>query len=220
MNIKKCFCILCIGVLMSTSAGCINKPAKEDVPSPTPVATATPTVAPTKAPTPTPTKAPTVAPTKASTPTPTKAPTVAPTNAPETNPDASLIPFKGDQLCAVASIGYTNTNDLPLYAKKYLNNKTDFPTYKISHGDYYLIIPRYKDMKVELYKNIMDSDKPTLVSEIDSSKPFIIACNVSDVFPDSTVSITYNGETIKFSPYMSLKDGSLEVGDRCLVLTK
>ena len=49
---------------------------------------------------------------------------------------------------------------------------------------------------------------------------FVIGCNVSDIFPDVTVSITSGGETVDFSPYISLKDGSVQVGARGLNITR
>ena len=48
----------------------------------------------------------------------------------------------------------------------------------------------------------------------------MIGCNVSDIFPDVTVSITSGGETVDFSPYISLKDGSVQVGARGLNITR
>ena len=35
-----------------------------------------------------------------------------------------------------------------------------------------------------------------------------------------TVELTYQGETVSFSPYISLKDGSVQVGERGLDLTR
>ena len=47
-----------------------------------------------------------------------------------------------------------------------------------------------------------------------------IGCNVSDIFPDVTVEITASdGEKVSFSPFISLEDGSVEVGERGLKLS-
>ena len=49
----------------------------------------------------------------------------------------------------------------------------------------------------------------------------MIGCNVSDIFPDVTVEITASdGEKVSFSPFISLKDGSVEVGERGLNITR
>ena len=45
-------------------------------------------------------------------------------------------------------------------------------------------------------------------------------CNVSDIFADVTVRLEYNGETAEFSPFISLKDGTLMIGERGLDLTE
>ena len=51
--------------------------------------------------------------------------------------------------------------------------------------------------------------------------PFVIGCNVSDIFPDVTVEITASdGEKVSFSPFISLEDGSVEVGERGLNITR
>ena len=44
--------------------------------------------------------------------------------------------------------------------------------------------------------------------------------DISDIFSDVTVELSYGGETVSFSPYISLKDGSVQVGERGLDLTK
>ena len=54
----------------------------------------------------------------------------------------------------------------------------------------------------------------------DKGEAFILQCNVSDIFPDVTVELTYNGETVEFSPYISLKDGSVQVGEYGVNITK
>ena len=69
---------------------------------------------------------------------------------------------------------------------------------------------------MRLYKNDMVTDSKTLFYEQTNGDAFVIGCNVSDIFPDVTVSITSGGETVDFSPFISLKDGSVQVGARCL----
>ena len=90
----------------------------------------------------------------------------------------------------------------------------------ISDGDFYLIIPRDSSATVRLYKNDMETDAKTLFYEQTNGDAFVIGCNVSDIFPDVTVSITSGGETVDFSPFISLKDGSVQVGERGLDITR
>lgn len=63
-------------------------------------------------------------------------------------------------------------------------------------------------------------DAISLFYEQTNGDAFVIGCNVSDIFPDVTVSITSGGETVDFSPYISLKDGSVEVGECGLNITR
>ena len=48
----------------------------------------------------------------------------------------------------------------------------------------------------------------------------ILQCNASDIFADATIRLTYEGETAEFSPFISLKDGSVDLGTQGLDLTK
>lgn len=83
-----------------------------------------------------------------------------------------------------------------------------------------LCIPRDSSATVRLYKNDMETDAKTLFYEQTNGDAFVIGCNVSDIFPDVTVSITSGGETVDFSPFISLKDGSVQVGERGLDITR
>lgn len=129
------------------------------------------------------------------------------------------IPFADDQLYAVAFLGYEEIEDLTYYKEQYLDDES-LPIHYFSNGEYYLIIPRYDDMSVRLYRNDLDTMDKMLVYESDSSNPFIIQCNISDIFFDVTVELTYQGETVEFSPYISLMDGSVIVGEKGLNVTK
>lgn len=132
---------------------------------------------------------------------------------------AETISFADDQLYAVAWVGYDDLTELPFYLDSYVDSD-HVPTHYFSGGEYYLIIPRYSDMDLKLYKNDIAVEAPTLVYEESDCRPFLIQCNVSDIFPDATISFTRGEDTAEFSPYISLKDGSIEVGERGLNLTK
>ena len=109
--------------------------------------------------------------------------------------------------------------DLSYYTQRYLDSG-DLPIHYFSPGEYYLIIPRYPDMSLALYKNDIQTNQPALVYEDPVCEPFLIQCNISDIFSDVTVELTYQGETVSFSPYISLKDGSVQVGERGLDLSR
>ena len=140
---------------------------------------------------------------------------------PEPSPPPEIpetVPFSGDQLYAVAYLGYLEPTDLTYFTEAYLDGAP--PTFYFSAGEYYLVIPRYQGMALSLLRNSMETMDSTLVYEDPSARPFVVQCNVSDIFPDVTVRLTWEGETVEFSPYVSLKDGSIVVGDRGLLLKK
>ena len=129
------------------------------------------------------------------------------------------IPFQEGQYYAVAYLGYQQIEDLDDYAVRYLDSD-QLPVHYISSGDYYLVIPRYAGMKLSLYRNDMETSEPILLYEDPDCKPFILQCNASDIFADATIRLSYEEETAEFSPFISLKDGSVDVGTQGLLLTK
>ena len=129
-----------------------------------------------------------------------------------------VIPFSGDQLYAVAYLGYLEPTDLSYFTEQYLDGAP--PAFYFSTGEYYLVIPRYDGMALSLWRNSMETMDSVLVYEDPAARPFVVQCNVSDIFPDVTVRLTREGETVEFSPYVSLKDGSIVVGERGLLLEK
>lgn len=125
----------------------------------------------------------------------------------------------GEPLYSVAYLGHGEASDLSYYADA-LGLVEDVPTYYVSGGDYYLIIPRHENMQLSLYRNDMETGEQTLMHEEDACRPFILACNVSDIFPDAAIVLTWQGETVEFSPFLSLRDGSLDIGTRGANITR
>ena len=129
------------------------------------------------------------------------------------------IPFTEEQYYAVAYLGYQQIEDLADYAQAYLDSD-QLPVHYLSGGDYYLVIPRYSGMALSLYRNEIDGTEPVLVFEDPDCGPFILQCNASDIFADATIRLEYQGQTVEFSPFISLKDGTVEVGPNGLLLDK
>ena len=129
------------------------------------------------------------------------------------------IPFEPGQLYAVAYLGYQTADGMDYYAERYLDSDK-LPVHYVSDGDYYLVIPRYDGMSLSLYVNDFETSLGTLRFRDPDCRPFVIQCNVSDIFADVTMRLEYNGETVEFSPFISLKDGSLMVDERGLDLTE
>ncbi len=129
----------------------------------------------------------------------------------------STIPFEDGQLFAIAWLGYQDSSGLTPYLETYL---ADMPyTSILSDGDVYLFIPRYDDMTIALYQNDMETGDRTLIERFDPAIPLMLSCNVSDIFPDATLVFTYGDTTVEYSPFISLKDGSLDVGEYGLNIT-
>lgn len=128
------------------------------------------------------------------------------------------IPFTEGQLYAAAYLGYQQIDDLDYYVQQYLDSD-ELPVHYLSDGEYYLIIPRYSGMELSLYHNDFDTSEPILIYQDPDCRPFLLQCNASDIFADATVRLSWQEETAEFSPFLSLKDGSVEIGDRGLDLT-
>jgi hypothetical protein len=145
-------------------------------------------------------------------------------NAPEQKPAADVskmqsIPFSEEQFYAAAYLGYQELGDLTCYIEAYLDSG-NLPIHYFSDGEYYLIIPRYDDMELKLYENDIQTGTSSLVFEDPVCRPFLIQCNVSDIFPDATICLSRGEETVSFSPFISLEDGAVEVGESGLDITK
>lgn len=130
------------------------------------------------------------------------------------------INFRDTDMFALAYLGYRDSSSITYYEEKYLNTD-NIDTIDISSEEHYLIIPREPNMKVEVYKESMEAD-PELIKKFDVAKPFIVCCNISDIFPDCKIVITSSdgNKSIEFSPYISLKDGSVQIGDNGIDITK
>lgn len=153
--------------------------------------------------------------------TDTPAPTPTPEQAAATpTPDPlSTLPYEDGQLYAVAYLGYQEPTELAFYRQTYFGGR-EVPVHHISDGDFYLIIPRDPNATVRLFRNDMLTQTSSIFYEQPDGSPFVIGCNISDIFPDVTVEITTSdGEKVEFSPFISLKDGSVEVGERGLNIT-
>ena len=122
------------------------------------------------------------------------------------------IPFEEGQLYAAAHLGYQQIDDLEFYIEQYLDSDA-IPIHYLSDGDYYLIIPRYSGTMLTLFRNDITTDQSTLIFEDPDCRPFIIQCNVSDIFADATICLSYGDESVEFSPFISLKDGAVDIGE-------
>lgn len=135
----------------------------------------------------------------------------------QTSGEVQGIPFEEGQLYALAYLGYQESEKLDDFCAKYLDDAQP-PVHYLSDGDYYLIIPRSETACVRLYQNDLETDRSTLFYEQSDGRPFVVQCNVSDIFPDLTVEIVDGDETVRFSPFISLENGEVQRTERGLLL--
>lgn len=102
------------------------------------------------------------------------------------------------------------------YSSKELNKVQNI---NIDGINKFLIIPRYKNIEIEIYKQELKEDgkmKETLVKKV--NEPFYLECNISDLYSNAVIKIKYKNKTYNYSPYYSLKDGSLMLEDFVMYL--
>lgn len=131
----------------------------------------------------------------------------------------SSVPFDEGQVYALAYLGYQSPERLDEFREKYLGGAA-LPVHYVSGGDYYLLIPRENVSAVRLYVNDIETDSSTLFYEQSDARPFVVQCNVSDIFPDLTVELICADETVRFSPFVSLENGEVLSGERGLLLNE
>lgn len=130
------------------------------------------------------------------------------------------ISFKDDKVMAIINIGSDEKSYDYSLVKKYYGNKK-IPEISTSGSEKYLIIPRYKDSYINVYELVInDSGSFDKIRRGMFSEPFYITCNISDIFSNVLIEMIYDGKVYNYSPYISLKDGSLFVEDFVLEVKK
>ena len=88
-----------------------------------------------------------------------------------------------------------------------------FHTLELEGEECYLIVPR-DNISITVSSLSMTEDGGTKARKVtEFNEPFFIKCNVSDIFPNAELSFKYNGKLYTYSPYISLRDGSVVVED-------
>lgn len=126
-----------------------------------------------------------------------------------------------DDYAAITHLGYDLSDELVLDAianrikgvniSEISNN---IERVKLNGNEFYLIIPKYKDSVITVYRanedEIYDEASPIGVYY----KPIVINCNESDIISNAVVKIEYNNSdgsmsAITVTPFLSLMDGSI-----------
>lgn len=129
---------------------------------------------------------------------------------------AKGIPFKSDEeILGLIYLGGLDLDyDYTLVDRYYTKKEQEqFPTLELDGEECYLVIPRYMT-EVDIYELTMNEDGSTKKEHsMMSMIPFFVKCNASDIFPNSELSFNRKGTHYTYSPYISLKDGSVVVED-------
>lgn len=91
------------------------------------------------------------------------------------------------------------------------------PVLDFGGTEYYLIVPRYVGDTVTVAQLALDEQSGEIVKAGGDSQyegAFILCCNPSDIFPNAAVTLRHGEETVTFSPYISLMDGSAVTDER------
>lgn len=89
----------------------------------------------------------------------------------------------------------------------------------LSAQEFYLVIPKYENAKVSLQElNLSENGNlvPVKNEFIDGKSfngPVLIAQNISDIYPNAEIKIKRKDKEVKFSPFVSLKDGEIMLDD-------
>lgn len=123
------------------------------------------------------------------------------------------IPFATNdgKLMGIIQIGGSELDYDYSLVDKYFKTR-DFETIEFGGTEKYLIIPREDGISVYSLELTEDGDvEEKFVKNM--SEPFYITCNVSDIISNSMLRIMKDAKQYSYSPYISLKDGSLVVED-------
>ena len=85
---------------------------------------------------------------------------------------------------------------------------------------YWLILPRYPGTALEVSQLDINTSEARLVYSDPDCEALILQCNISDIFPDAEIRLRCEEGEAEFSPYISLRDGSVVLGPEGLDLTR
>ena len=122
-------------------------------------------------------------------------------------------------LGAVVSLGYyENTDDMKAELPEALK---DLPIVEMGGGETYAVIPRYDGETITVYAVEMDENANSSRAESGSeySGAILLMCNESDIFSNVSIEMKHGDDTVTFSPYISLMDGSIITDERMPVGT-
>lgn len=127
-----------------------------------------------------------------------------------------------DQLLAIFYLGgLENEYDFSIVNKYYSDKEIEeFEKIELEGEECYLIVPRYGQY-ITISSLTMTDDSGTLEKIISkTSTPFLLKCNISDIFSNVEIKFNYEGKEYVYSPYISLKDGSVVTEDFVVLINE
>lgn len=136
----------------------------------------------------------------------------------EDSSEVTYIEWEGDNICAVAYLGYEFGDFIVQDKELYIPLDVACTTVEAGGNELYLVIPKSEQVTGEVFSLEFIEESTSMepveqVHEITAGEPFIIRCNQSDIMPNVEIILTDGERSTTFSPYISLRDGSVELGD-------
>ncbi len=103
---------------------------------------------------------------------------------------------------------------------EYLTDVDEIPFYNYGGPEIFCVIPHYVGSSITVKRSELTEQGELVAKEtLDTSdKPMIIQCNESDLYSNVMITIKYNDKSTTFTPYISLKDGSVMPADKMEVI--
>ena len=131
------------------------------------------------------------------------------------------VEWRQNDICAIVFVGYgkdfasvSQTDNYATYNQRFpsMRKMTKF-TAEAEGDEIYYIIPRYSDATVFVneYKiDLEDNMKEIIGKKLydGDAAPLLIRCNISDLHPNTTVTVTGNGKSVTFNPMSAFGERS------------
>lgn len=145
---------------------------------------------------------------------------------------ANEVVWQDGEIYAMALLGYSGDfadgeldDEIDGYLELYVPelSAADVHWVDATGDENYLVIPRFDGLvTVNVLGMPSESGEQTVGEVLDQfeAAPFVLTCNVSDIYGNALVTVEADGEVVSFEPRISLMDGSLIVSGDGQDITK
>ena len=123
------------------------------------------------------------------------------------------VEWRSSDICAMVFVGYgadfaavSQTESFKMYGERIPSLKKTAKFAAMTEGDeVFYIIPRYSDATVTLseYRIDIENDGKEIIGKKlydGEATPILFRCNMSDLHPNTTITVTGNGKSVTFNP--------------------